>query len=281
VTRVTTHYVVSDVHGHAEDLAAALRGVGLVDESGDWDGHDELWALGDYFDRGPDGVGVVDELMRWQQQAEAAGGRVHALLGNHEVLALGMRWFGQAEVPGPAGSGRSFVASWILNGGRMTDQVRLTEHHEEWLVHLPMVARLGPWLLLHSDTTDYLEWGGTVDEINAAAARLMQARRVDDLWECWARLTSRGDFRGRRGTKAVDRMLRLGGSRIVHGHTPIPYMLGVEARDLDALPVAYADGRVLAIDGGRYDGGPLIVADLDAIAEQLDSVDAEKPPPPS
>ena len=270
MTRVTTHYVVSDVHGYAADLVDALRGVGLVDESGDWDGHDELWLLGDYFDRGPDGVGVVDVVMRWQRQAEVAGGRVEALLGNHEVLALGMRWFGQSEVPGPRGSGRSFVASWILNGGRMTDQARLAEDHEQWLVGRPLLARLGPWLLMHSDTIDYLEWGSTVDEVNAAAATLLQERQIEEMWECWRRLTSRGDFRGRKGPKEVERMLtKFGGSRIVHGHTPIPYMLDVQASRLDPLPVAYADGKVLAIDGGRYEGGPLIVAELDAIDEQL------------
>jgi hypothetical protein len=272
VTSVTAHFVVSDVHGYVDDLVAAAQGAGLVDDAGDWIGHDELWVLGDYFDRGPDGVAVVETLMRWQQQAQTGGGRVEALLGNHEALALGMRWFGQAEVPGPHGSGRSFVASWILNGGRMTDQVRLTDRHEEWLVDRPMLARLGSWLLMHSDTTDYLEWGNTVDEVNAASRRFLHERRIDDVWECWRRLTSRGDFRGRKGTKEVARMLStLGGTRIVHGHSTIPYMLGIDAASLDPLPVAYAEGRVLAIDGGRYEGGPLIVAPLDAIEKQLDA----------
>jgi hypothetical protein len=272
VTKVTSHFVVSDVHGHADDLLAAARAVGLVDDAGDWNGHDELWVLGDYFDRGPDGVGVVEWLMRWQEQADSAGGRVEALLGNHEVLALGMRWFGAKEEPGPHGSGRSFVASWLLNGGRMDDQARLTARHEDWLVERPMLARLGSWLLMHSDTTEYLAWGRTLEEVNAAGHRILHRRRFDDMWDCWRRLTSRGDFRGRRGGKEVDRMIStLGGTRIVHGHTPIPYMLGIDASELDPLPVAYAGGRVLAIDGGRYDGGPLIVAPIDAIEEQLEA----------
>jgi hypothetical protein len=269
---VTSHFVVSDVHGHADDLVEAVRATGLVDAAGDWAGHDELWVLGDYFDRGPDGVGVVETLMRWQQQASDAGGRVEALLGNHEVLALGMRWFGQAEVPGPRMSGRSFLGSWLLNGGRLDDQAALTERHEEWIVQRPMLGRLGSWLLMHSDTVDYLEWGSTVDTVNTAGAKLLSERRIEDVWECWRRLTSRGDFRGRKGTAQVERMLStLGGTRIVHGHSTIPYMLGVDAESLEPLPIAYADGRVLAVDGGRYEGGPLIVAPLDSIEEQLDS----------
>lgn len=272
MTRVTSHFVVSDVHGHADDLVEAVRAAGLVDAAGDWDGHDELWVLGDYFDRGPDGVAVVDTLMRWQEQASTGGGRVEALLGNHEVLALGMRWFGQTEVPGPRMSGRSFLASWLLNGGQLHDQAGLTERHEEWIVRRPMLARLGGWLLMHSDTVDYLDWGSTVDEVNASAAKLLRERRLEDMWECWRRMTSRGDFRGHKGTSHVERMLgTFGASRIVHGHSTIPYMLGVDAEALDPLPVAYANGRVLAVDGGRYEGGPLIVAPLDAIEEQLDT----------
>jgi len=27
-------------------------------------------------------------------------------------------------------------------------------------------------------------------------------------------------------------------------------------------PISYADGLVIAIDGGRYDGGPLLVVEL-------------------
>ena len=76
--------------GTGTSLVEALRAAGLVDAAGDWSGDDAtLWVLGDYVDRGPDGVGVVDVVMRLQQQAPRSGGRVGALMGNHEVLALG------------------------------------------------------------------------------------------------------------------------------------------------------------------------------------------------
>ena len=40
-------YVVSDVHGHRDELVEALRSAGLLDADGHWSGGDAtLWVLG-------------------------------------------------------------------------------------------------------------------------------------------------------------------------------------------------------------------------------------------
>src|SRR6266498_1385221 len=116
---MTAVYAVSDIHGHPEKLLASLRAAGLTDAEGNWSGGDaRLWFLGDFFDRGPDGIGVVDTVRRLA--AQTAG--VRALLGNHEILALGMHRFGSTEVPYDGLLPRSFERSWVLNGGRDRDQ---------------------------------------------------------------------------------------------------------------------------------------------------------------
>ena len=87
-------YAMSDIHGHRESFERLLQVAGLVSETGTWTGgRSALWLLGDYTDRGPDGVGVIDRIMQLQEQAAAAGGEVVALLGNHEVLLLGAYHF--------------------------------------------------------------------------------------------------------------------------------------------------------------------------------------------
>ena len=44
-------------------------------EEGAWSGgRASLWLLRDYVDRGPDGVGVIELIMRLQEQAADAGG---------------------------------------------------------------------------------------------------------------------------------------------------------------------------------------------------------------
>jgi hypothetical protein len=78
-----------DVHGAFDPLVSLLRAQGVVDESLRWSGGDtHLVSLGDLVDRGPDSRKVLDLLMRLEGEAKEAGGAVHVLLGNHEVMNI-------------------------------------------------------------------------------------------------------------------------------------------------------------------------------------------------
>lgn len=258
------HYVVSDVHGHVEDLVAALRQVDLLDPNRAWSGgRARLSFLGDYFDRGPDGIAVVDLVRRLQSEADLSGGRVDALIGNHEILALGMSRFGGQHVASDLWSRRSFARSWALNGGQVRDQQGLTDEHIEWLSGLDAVVLAGPDLLLHSDTTEYLRWGQSAERINEAVRDLLAGDDLEQWWQCWVRLTTRYAFAGFDGEKVASEMLdRLGRERIVHGHSVIATFTGQNPGEVTG-PLSYAGGRVLAIDGGIYAGGPCLVVRLD------------------
>lgn len=258
------HFVVSDVHGHVEDLVAALGRASLLDTGGAWCGGEaHLTFLGDYFDRGPDGIAVVNLIRRLQGEADTAGGRVEALIGNHEILTLGMSRFGDHVVSSGIRSRPSFARSWALNGGRVQDQQRLASEHIGWLCGLDSVVLAGPDLLLHSDTTEYLRWGDTPEAINDAVRKVLASDDLDQWWECWVRLTTRYDFAGSDGEQVAIQLLdQLGGERIVHGHSVIATFTGHHPSEVNA-PLAYAGGRVLAIDGGVYGGGPCLVVRLD------------------
>jgi hypothetical protein len=258
------HYVVSDVHGHVEHLVAALRQASLVDSDRAWcGGQARVTFMGDYFDRGPDGIAVVDLIRRLQGEADTTGGRVDAMIGNHEILALGMRRFGGRRVPSDLWSRRSFARSWALNGGQAHDQEGLTDEHIQWLCGLDAVVLAGPDLLLHSDTTDYLRWGDTTEQINDAVRKVLATGDLEQWWQCWVRLTSRYAFAGFDGADVATELLdRLGGERIVHGHSVITTFTGQSPSEVTG-PLSYAGGRVLAIDGGTYGGGPCLVVRLD------------------
>ena len=257
------HYVVSDLHGHVDHLVAALRRASLIDADQAWcGGTARLTFLGDYFDRGPDGIAVVDLIRRLEGEAGATGGRVDALIGNHEVLALGMSRFGDERVPSEFGGRSSFARSWALNGGQPSDQHRLTQEHIAWLSGLDAIALTGPDLLLHADTTEYLRWGDTSDQINDAVREVLAGDDLGQWWSCFVRLTTRYAFAGVDGAQVAAEMLeRLGGERIVHGHSFISTFLGLDSSQVTG-PLSYAGGRALAIDGGIYDGGPCLVVRL-------------------
>jgi len=255
-------YVVGDVHGHREELVDALRAEGLVDDEGAWSGGERhLWFLGDFVDRGPDGVGAIDLVMRLQEQAADAGGQVETLLGNHEILALGMYHFGDEQVPSDFGP-RSFARSWEINGGLLSDQDRLTPEHIEWLTARPLAALAADHLLLHSDTLEYLDWGETVDDINTTVRDILEGSDLESWWDVWRRMTTRYAFRGPDGPDIAQQLLDiLGGERIVHGHSVIADQLGIHPSQIEG-PYLYAGGKALGIDGGLFVGGPCLVIEL-------------------
>jgi hypothetical protein len=255
-------YVVGDVHGHRRELTAALQAVGLIDDAANWSaGESRVWFVGDFFDRGPDGTGVVEDVMRLARQAREVGGEVEALLGNHEVLALAVQRFGDREMTTRTGS-RSFAGSWLVNGGVAADQESLTPGQVAWLAERPALARLGEYLLMHSDTKEYLAWGASVDAVNGSVGAVLAGDDMAAWWDCWRRLTTRYAFRGERGATAATEVLSaFGGTSIVHGHTLIADQLGIDPESV-AEPLRYAGGRVLNVDGGLFAGGPCLVVKL-------------------
>jgi hypothetical protein len=255
-------YVVGDVHGHRAELAEALLEVGLVNEGENWAGGDaHLWFLGDFVDRGPDGIGVIDLVMRLGKQAADAGGLADSLLGNHEILLLGMHQFGDTDVPSDFGP-RSFARSWEINGGQGSDQDAITDEHLEWLTDRQVLAVVDDHLLMHSDTIEYLQWGETVEEVNVAVRDVLHSSDLAEWWECWRRMTTRYAFRGPEGADVATQLLEiLGGKQVVHGHSVIADQLGILPAQVEA-PYEYAGGKVLGIDGGLFVGGPCLVVPL-------------------
>jgi hypothetical protein len=244
-------FVVSDIHGHLSDLRGGLADAGLLDGDDRWVGGDaQLWVLGDLTDRGPNGIEVIELMRSLQRQAPD---QVHVLMGNHEALALGRALFPQTR----------FTEVWKLNGGQQRDQDALSPEHLAWLRSLPVLARAGDYLLMHSDTSDYLEWGSSIDEINQTVSSLLAEGDAEACWQVFAMLTDRYDFVGPRGADVAREMLStLGGNCIVHGHSIIGSLIDKPSAQVEG-PISYADGLVVAIDGGRYDGGPLLVVQLD------------------
>ncbi|MEU6978417.1 metallophosphoesterase [Streptomyces sp. NPDC046371] len=265
-------FVVGDVHGYLDELLEALRAQGLIDENGGWAaGNARLWFLGDFTDRGPDGIGVIDLVMRLSAEAAAAGGYCKALMGNHELLLIGAKRFGDTPVSSGAGTA-TFQAAWLLNGGQKHDMDRLQDVHLQWMSRLDAVVEEDGHLLLHSDTTAYLEYGATIEDVNDTVHEILNRNDADEVWDVFRKFTKRFAFRDETtGPQAVQELLgTYGGHRIVHGHSPIPYLLGQvgteDGEEGERPPVegphVYADGLAIAMDGGVTMAGKLLVVQL-------------------
>jgi hypothetical protein len=80
---------IGDIHGAYDGLTAVLTSAGLIDTAQRWNGGPAtLVQTGDMLDRGAKVRAVLDLLMRLEDEARRAGGRVEVALGNHEVMNL-------------------------------------------------------------------------------------------------------------------------------------------------------------------------------------------------
>ncbi len=91
---------IADIHGAYDAMLQTLQQAEVIDADSHWSGADtHLVIAGDMIDRGPGSRAVMDLLMKLEGEAEAVGGRVHVLIGNHETMPMtgDMRYVSAAE----------------------------------------------------------------------------------------------------------------------------------------------------------------------------------------
>lgn len=237
--------VLSDIHGQYGTFKRLLTAHGIVDERLAWHfGQGHLVVTGDVFDRGPEVTEALWLLYRLEQQATAAGGRVHLLLGNHEFMVLGgdLRYVHphylevakRLDQPYPA----LFGADSVLG---------------QWLRQKPVLRRIGDSLYLHggiSPTVAELKLDPVA--VNARLGAVLGRPKAELKAEPLAALLSGRDgplwYRGYFDDTALNQAQvealarRLGVRRLVVGHTSQEEVL------------THHGGTVLAVDSSIKDG---------------------------
>jgi hypothetical protein len=162
----TTLYAVSDLHGHYAQLAALLLKYGLIasmptkPSTMEWAGGDATLVVdGDMIDKGPDSLEVVEAVMALEQTAPAQGGRVIALLGNHEAEFFAdpgaNKFTGTDGIDAELQSQTPAITAMSFADG--------TDPRAMWIRGLPFGARVGSWFFCHAGDTG----GNSVEELDA------------------------------------------------------------------------------------------------------------------
>ncbi len=82
-------FAVSDIEGNFYAFNKLLRANGIIDDNQNWTfGMGHLVLVGDFVDRGLNVTQCLWLAYKLEQQAEDAGGKVHFILGNHELLNM-------------------------------------------------------------------------------------------------------------------------------------------------------------------------------------------------
>lgn len=80
---------ISDIEGNFGGFYSFLFNNKIIDQKGTWIfGNGHLVLNGDFVDRGKQVLPVLWLIYNLEQQAEAAGGKVHFILGNHEIMMM-------------------------------------------------------------------------------------------------------------------------------------------------------------------------------------------------
>jgi hypothetical protein len=160
---------VGDVHGDVEALKDVLRLAGLIDAKNRWvGGKAHLVQTGDLADRGDRTREAFELLMRLEAEALKAGGRVHVLLGNHEVMNMlgDLRYVtpgelasfsDQSATPDTPGAPKGLAGHREAYGpnGR----------YGRWLRARPAVVRVNDTLFLHGGIAPSVP-ARTLEELN-------------------------------------------------------------------------------------------------------------------
>ncbi len=82
-------FVVGDMHGQYDSLTRVLQVSNVIDQDLNWSwGTGHLVFTGDIFDRGDQVTECLWLIYKLERQARQAGGCVHYILGNHELMNL-------------------------------------------------------------------------------------------------------------------------------------------------------------------------------------------------
>lgn len=229
---------LSDIEGDFAALKTMLLGAKVIDNQFNWtfgDGH--LVLVGDYFDRGLHVTECLWLIYKLEAEAAAAGGKVHFILGNHEILNLQ--------------GNSSYVRRKYLENAELIGEEyhRWFDHNSElgrWLRTKNVVEKIGDYVFCHAGISPELtrtrlglaeinrisrqHLGKPNEEIISEDARAIFDLKTGIFWY-------RGAAKNLASKEDITAALQFAGAkRMVIGHTLQP--------DLTAL----YGGRVICID---------------------------------
>ena len=239
---------VGDVHGAYDRYVEMLTVAGVIDANGRWAGGSTHFVqLGDVVDRGPDSRKALDFLRRLEREAQSAGGRVHVLLGNHEVARMlgDLRLTALAEYEAFAASGSEALRERFLQTLKPAErdealkqtplgQIEMRQafgrdgEYGKWLRQLPVTVKINGIVFVHGGISPAVaplgcsaindqvrrELTSDLDKTRTAPLASLAARVDGPLW--YRGLTQEPDAFA---PQVTDILSKLGARAIVIGHT--------------------------------------------------------------
>ncbi len=255
---------VSDIHGQYNTFIKLLKNNGVINKKGKWNfGNGHFVIVGDIFDRGPAVTEVLWFLYDLEKQAQKKGGKLHVLLGNHDVMVLNgnLRAIHPKYKEVAAILNTPFNA--LFNKGTVLG---------DWLRTRPVLVKINGMLFTHGGLhPDFVTKGLTIEQINTEfKQQLVESELVTKRNELGNYLHRghgpiyyRGYFQGERATDLqIDQLLKhFQLTNIIVGHTThrqIETRYNGKVIVVDANMKSGAMGEILFWKTGKFYRGNIL-----------------------
>lgn len=249
--------VISDIEGNFTALRKLLQANHVINEAFDWTfGKDHLVLVGDFIDRGKMVTEVLWLIYALEEKAKAAGGYVHFILGNHEIMNMSndLRYVPQEYLQHAALMNKPYMQLFGNNSeiGR-------------WLATKNIMERIGNILFVHGGISPVMNnMAIPVKELNKISRPFYtdtmyeyKDNRLDIVYSNAGPFWYRGYYSSPKATmEQIDSTLSFYGVRhISTGHTIIANEIrSLYNGKLFNTDVHHADGHseALLIENGKF-----------------------------
>ncbi|RXK86201.1 metallophosphoesterase [Filimonas effusa] len=236
--------VLSDIEGEFEAGRQLLIAAGVIDTTYNWTfGKGQVVVAGDLFDRGQDVLPWLWLLYSLETKAAAAGGWVHVLLGNHDIMQLS----GDYRYT----DARYFKHAWVM-GREIRNLFGADTELGRWLRSKNIIEKGGDYLFMHAGLSpEVLQKQLSLQAINEICRPYygMSRKEMPDSMHMFFDARSpfwyRGYFMKPQAPKTlIDSTLKQYACRtIVVGHTIT-----------DTTITMHYKGKVIAVDVNQHEG---------------------------
>ena len=265
--------ILSDIEGNFAAFRKLLQANHVIDDNFNWTfGKSDLVLIGDFVDRGNMVTEVLWLIYSLEEKAKAAGGYVHYILGNHEIMNMSndLRYVQDRYLRHAALMNKSYMQLFGADAeiGR-------------WLATKNVAERIGDMLFMHGGISQYInmmniqlkELNNLVRPFYTDTSYQYTDKRLEILYSDVGPFWYRGYYTGQKATMAqIDSTRDIYGVRyLTTGHTIVSHEIrsfydgklfdtDVHHAGGDSEALLYEDGkfwRVNGTDGQRAEIQPM------------------------
>lgn len=261
---------ISDIEGNFKAFKTLLINNKVIDDKYNWTfGDKHLVLLGDFFDRGLNVTECLWLIYDLEEKAKKAGGYVHFILGNHEIMNMSdnLKYVRN-----------KYIENSFLIKENYKKWYKPNTELGKWLQTKNTIEKIENMLFVHGGISEeILKLNLEIDEINELCRKYYftayTAQKSDDnklkllfdtkLSHCWYRGYVNEDV----NEEFINNVLqRFGVNRIVVGHTIVSHVSSFYSGKVIAIDTKHSEG----INEGLYTEGEMIFKiDMTGLKNQM------------